>query len=574
MMDIHTPALPLFDDALVAPVAHVFGEHALVPESDGQLEKKKGGKHKRKTDGLIHRGYRCAFHPDKSQEETLIQAIGVVRLIYNLGLEQREEHWEAHRRHQVALRDKARRQGASEEEAHEIPLSISAYGQMKELTDLRKEFDWIRAHSVEPQQKALLDLHQAYQNFFTGRAERPTWRVRGINDVLRFDGKHLKIEQVSKKWATVYVPKVGKIRLRTSRPLPKGAKFLNATISKLPSGKWEIALAYELPRDHVSIWRKDPKAICPDGQSKGKPADFVAANRARQVAGNAIRKGSGIHGLPRESFGLLRNIPATGTTGAADLGVVTPVAVSDGTMFPSLKPRLSKIEAKIRRAQKKQAEQKKHRKANERISKRALRTKHRIASLKGKQARIRRHTCHEISTWIVETFERFAFEALNIANMTKSASGTIEKPGTNVAQKSGLNREILACAWGSIKTLVAYKIKDRPMRPGEEKILNDLLVFVDPKNTSRQCRKCGHTSKENRKTQARFFCEACHHEEHADVHAAKNIEMRAFGLSVLGLKAKVEPGNTGGLRATEIGKTRGPRTSKTSKRVQNPPEAT
>ena len=41
--------------------------------------------------------------------------------------------------------------------------------------------------------------------------------------------------------------------------------------------------------------------------------------------------------------------------------------------------------------------------------------------------------------------------------MTRSAKGTIENPGTNVAQKSGLNREILASGWGDLVRFSEYK---------------------------------------------------------------------------------------------------------------------
>lgn len=39
-------------------------------------------------------------------------------------------------------------------------------------------------------------------------------------------------------------------------------------------------------------------------------------------------------------------------------------------------------------------------------------------------------------------------EDLQVSNMSKSAKGTVEAPGTNVAQKSGLNRAILDQGWG------------------------------------------------------------------------------------------------------------------------------
>ncbi|MER6159700.1 hypothetical protein ABT147_29815 [Streptomyces sp. NPDC001868] len=35
--------------------------------------------------------------------------------------------------------------------------------------------------------------------------------------------------------------------------------------------------------------------------------------------------------------------------------------------------------------------------------------------------------------------------------MTRSAKGTVERPGQNVAQKSGLNRSILAQGWGLLR---------------------------------------------------------------------------------------------------------------------------
>ena len=49
------------------------------------------------------------------------------------------------------------------------------------------------------------------------------------------------------------------------------------------------------------------------------------------------------------------------------------------------------------------------------------------------------------------------------------------------------------------------------------------LIAVPPKNTSRTCPCCGHISKDNRPTQARFACVECGFEENADVVGAINI---------------------------------------------------
>ncbi len=53
------------------------------------------------------------------------------------------------------------------------------------------------------------------------------------------------------------------------------------------------------------------------------------------------------------------------------------------------------------------------------------------------------------------------------------------------------------------------------------------VVLVDPRNTSRECRACGHSAKANRHTQARFSCKQCGSTTNADLNAALNIRSRA-----------------------------------------------
>ena len=57
------------------------------------------------------------------------------------------------------------------------------------------------------------------------------------------------------------------------------------------------------------------------------------------------------------------------------------------------------------------------------------------------------------------------------------------------------------------------------------------LVLINPRNTSRCCPQCGHTDKENRKSQAKFSCQECGYSENADFVAANNI--KAAGHAVL-----------------------------------------
>jgi len=91
--------------------------------------------------------------------------------------------------------------------------------------------------------------------------------------------------------------------------------------------------------------------------------------------------------------------------------------------------------------------------------------------------------------------------------MTASAAGTVEEPGHNVGQKSGLNRAILDQAWGKFFQRLEWKCEQRGAQ----------VIKVSPQYTSRICPVCGYESKENRKSQANFKCMACGYRENADV---------------------------------------------------------
>ncbi|MEA2588051.1 MAG: putative transposase, partial [Actinomycetota bacterium] len=110
-----------------------------------------------------------------------------------------------------------------------------------------------------------------------------------------------------------------------------------------------------------------------------------------------------------------------------------------------------------------------------------------------------------------------AIEDLRVKNMTKTAKGTKEKPGTNVAQKAGLNRAILDNAWGERRRQLGYKAA----RHGSE------LRVVPASGTSQTCSECHVRYPQSRPGCGRVFaCTACGHTEHADRNAAKEIESR------------------------------------------------
>ena len=69
-----------------------------------------------------------------------------------------------------------------------------------------------------------------------------------------------------------------------------------------------------------------------------------------------------------------------------------------------------------------------------------------------------------------------------------------------------------------------YSMKDTIIRMSGNYNIN--VVLVNPDFTSQMCPKCGHISKNNRKSQETFCCEKCNHKNNADINAANNIKDR------------------------------------------------
>lgn len=140
---------------------------------------------------------------------------------------------------------------------------------------------------------------------------------------------------------------------------------------------------------------------------------------------------------------------------------------------------------------------------------------------------IRRRILHETHVFTYRTAKNHGLvvlEDLSVKNMTASAAGTKEAPGRNVAQKRGLNREILARGWGEIRRQYEYKC---PWYGSQ-------LALVSPSYSSQECSECGHVSPENRKTQESFICVQCGYAANADVNAAKVILKRGLSLVAAG----------------------------------------
>jgi putative transposase len=203
-----------------------------------------------------------------------------------------------------------------------------------------------------------------------------------------------------------------------------------------------------------------------------------------------------------------RNLPSVGL----DMGVAQTVTRSDGVVHQIDTDKIKRIESRIsllqRRLSRKMGSKRGHKK-----SKNWIDLKRQITKKQSELAHIRQNFNHQTSRTLVDQFDRIVIEDLKIKNMSASAAGTIEEPGSMVKQKSGLNRAILRNGWFQLRTMLEYK----------SAWVGGKVVLVKPHYTSQTCSQCGHVDAGNRINQSKFVCKQCGYTANADINAAVNI---------------------------------------------------
>jgi putative transposase len=384
---------------------------------------------------------------DKEQEEQCEQWIGCCRLVFNLGLEQRET---------------GRLTGNF----------VNYVNATNDLPELKAEYEFLQQVPAQVLQQALKDLERAFLQFFKQAAKWPRYRRKGTNNSFRYPQGVCCNDPARNN--QVFLPKLGWVRLRNAYPRlgtrAHEGELKYTTVSRAADG-WYISFTCEV------------EVPTPDSISK-----------------------AGKH------LGL-------------DMGIVNSVTTSKGDhhQLPTMSDReQKKLQILHRKVSSKARGSKNQKKAAVKLAKYYKYLRDRKVD-----------AVHKLTTSMVKQYGFIVSEALQIKNMTKSASGTIEEPepGTNVAQKSGLNRAILVeQIWGESFRQLTYK----------SEWYGSLFARAPAHYSSQECSECAHISQENRESQAVFHCKKCGHKANADVNAAVVILQR--GLEVLRTDGTLDPG--------------------------------
>ncbi len=225
--------------------------------------------------------YRYRAYPHDEQEAGLFTHASHARFVWNLACEQQSYY-------RVAGR---------------ISSPPNSAARFRQLAEARADNEWLAAGSSSVQQQALRDYDQAVRNWLGHRSHRkPTWRKAGRDE--GFCIRDVKVEKCSRRWARVFVPKVGWLRFRLTRALPAGTGMARVTLDA--AGRWHVSFAAiqqevnrELSGSAVGIDRGVATTVAlssgqhyqiPHSQKADKKARKLAARLSRQKRGSNRRE--------------------------------------------------------------------------------------------------------------------------------------------------------------------------------------------------------------------------------------------------------------------------------------------
>jgi putative transposase len=173
----------------------------------------------------LSRSFRFRLYPTEAQSAKMDATANARRFVYNLCLEQRRDFWR---------------------QAKAAGIGFNYVTQGREVTQLRREVEWLSAVSADALLQAVRDLDAAFRAFFARRSGFPQFQSKFRHMGFRMKGCSVSPARLSNKWGSINVPNVGRVKMRLSRDWQ--GRIVNATFSKNPLG-WHVSLACEVEHE-------------------------------------------------------------------------------------------------------------------------------------------------------------------------------------------------------------------------------------------------------------------------------------------------------------------------------------
>jgi putative transposase len=119
----------------------------------------------------------------------------------------------------------------------ETGKGVSAYDMKKRIPELKKEYEWLKETYSQCLQQSILNLSQAFINFFEGRTKYPTFKSKFDRQSVQYPA-NVKLEGDN---AIKFPGNLGVVKAKIHRDLPVG-KIKTVTVSKTPDSKYYASL--------------------------------------------------------------------------------------------------------------------------------------------------------------------------------------------------------------------------------------------------------------------------------------------------------------------------------------------
>lgn len=280
----------------------------------------------------MNKAYKCRLYPNKRQAALIELTFAACRWVYNMALETKRASYEVNKK------------------------TLSYYDLSKMLPIWKQTNGWLKDVPSQALIYSLRDLDAAYQNFFrrVKAGDKPGYpKFKSRHDGTQSYKDKATIRVVDE--SHVVLAKLGTVRCRITQPIE--GRILNATVSRVPSGKYFVSICCaDVPAPEMPMGSNDVLGI--------------------------------------------------------DAGVKDLMTRSDGTKVPNHRF-LERSARKLRREQRRLSRKKKG-SANWRKQKR------RVAVVYEKAANQRRDATHKATTQAIRDSKAIAVEDLNVRGMTKN----------------------------------------------------------------------------------------------------------------------------------------------------------
>lgn len=167
--------------------------------------------------------HRIALDPNNVQATYFARAAGTARFAYNWALAEWQQQYEAWKL----------------DNGQPKPSQAALRRQLNAIK--REQFPWMLEVTKNAPQMAIIQLGDAFKNFFAGRARYPQFREKRVHD--RFT---LTNDQFSIDGCRIRIPNLGWVRMRES--LRFAGKIMSATVSRV-ADRWFVSIAVDTQDD-------------------------------------------------------------------------------------------------------------------------------------------------------------------------------------------------------------------------------------------------------------------------------------------------------------------------------------